>query len=83
MQKRTLDTLKAGECGRVTGLSADAGLRRRFRDLGMINGTKIKCAGKSTHGDIAAYHIKGAVIAIRRDDAETVFIEDIANGTAL
>ncbi len=71
----TLKDLKAGECGVVEDLNTSGGIRRRFRDLGIINGTKILCTGQSTHRDISSYLIKGAVIAIRNIDAETVLIK--------
>ncbi len=72
---RTLNTLQVGECARVTYLEAEGGLRRRFQDLGLICGTKIKCTGQSTKKDICAYLIKGAVIAIRKEDAKKVHIK--------
>lgn len=72
---RTLDTLSVGECACVSHLEAEGGLRRRFQDLGIICGVKIKCTGQSTKKDICAYLIKGAVIAIRKEDARTVSVE--------
>lgn len=74
MSEKTLGSLKVGETGSVCALSARGGMRRRFRDLGIINGAAVKCTGQSTHRDIASYLIKGAVIALRKEDAETVFI---------
>lgn len=75
MKRKTLSDLEIGEYGFVDDLSAVGGIRRRLRDLGIINGTKIICTGQSTHRDISSYLIKGAVIAIRCEDAETVFIK--------
>lgn len=72
---KTLNQLSVGESGFVENLSAEGSIRRRFRDLGIINGTKIKCTGQSTHCDIGAYLIKGAVIAIRSGDAKTVLLK--------
>lgn len=72
---RTLDSLRVGECACVSCLKATGGLRRRFQDLGIICGAKIKCTGQSTKKDISAYLIKGAVIAIRCEDAKTVLLE--------
>lgn len=72
---RTLDTLRVGECACVSRLDTVGGLRQRLQDLGLICGAKIKCTGQSTKKDISAYLIKGAVIAIRKEDARTVSIE--------
>lgn len=74
MREKTLNSLNIGESGFVAGLNTTGSLRRRFRDLGIINGTQIKCTGQSTHKDIASYLIKGAVIALRHEDADTVLI---------
>ena len=61
-----LNQLKPGEEAVVTSISGE---NRRLRDLGLIEGTKVKCVLKSPLGDPAAYKIRGAVIAIRREDA--------------
>ena len=61
-----LNQLKPGEEAVVTSISGE---NRRLRDLGLIEGTKVKCVLKSPLGDPAAYKIRGAVVAIRREDA--------------
>lgn len=75
MEIKTLNSLNPGESAIISELETYDGLRRRFRDLGLINGTKIKCIGQSKHKDISAYLVKGAVIAIRQEDAKTVLIK--------
>ena len=72
---KNLSMLSVGEKGKVKELLATDSLRRRFRDIGIMDGTTIKCTGISTHGDIASYLIKGAVIALRQKDAEKIIIE--------
>jgi len=37
-----------------------------------VEGTKIRCVLRSPLGDPAAYRIRGAVIAIRKEDAKNV-----------
>lgn len=64
-----LNQLKPGEEAVVTSISGE---NRRLRDLGLIEGTKVKCVLKSPLGDPAAYKIRGAVIAIRREDAADI-----------
>lgn len=75
MVGRTLNTLNIGESAVVKSLATPKELRRRFRDLGLIDGICVKCTGQSTHKDISSYLIKGAVIAIRQEDAQTVLIK--------
>lgn len=46
-------------------------------DLGIIKDTEIAALTKSPSGDPVAYLIRGAVIAIRKEDAALIFIETI------
>ena len=55
-------------------------MRRRFLDIGLIEGTGVLCLGRSPAGDPSAYLIRGAVIAIRHSDAATVAISDATDG---
>lgn len=73
----TLSQLKPGESGRVIDISrACRGLqRRRLMDLGVIHGTKIKAEMSSAAGDPIAYEIRGATIALRKRQADLIFIE--------
>ena len=71
---RDLSCLAEGEMGVVFGLTAAGGMRRRLLDLGVIEGTHIVCVKKSHRGDIAAYEIRGAVIALRRENAREVVV---------
>ena len=49
--------------------------KRRMFDLGIMPNTKIKILQKSPYGDPIAYLIRGAVIAIRNEDAEKIIVE--------
>ena len=44
-------------------------------DIGLVEGTPVECLRKSPAGDPKAYLIRGAVIAIRKEDAATVMME--------
>lgn len=57
---------------KVIAINADGELRRRFFDLGIIEGTIIKVLYISPFGDPKAYLIRGAVIAIREEDGEKI-----------
>lgn len=71
-QEYRLSTLAPGQSARVTGLSAEGSMRRRFQDLGVIPGTLIECLARSPLGDPCAYLIRGAVIALRQADAGSI-----------
>lgn len=66
--------LEAGKSGRVTAIYTKGEMRRRFMDMGLIADTKVTCLLKSSKGDISAYLIRGAVIAIRREDVKDIFV---------
>ena len=44
-------------------------------DLGVIPGTIISMIMKSPGGDPIAYQIRGATIALRKDNADLIFIK--------
>ncbi len=69
---RTLNKLKIDEEGIVKENIKD---NRRLRDLGLVKGTKVKCVLRSPLGDPAAYMIRGAIVAIREEDASGVVVE--------
>lgn len=64
-----------GEKGQVFSLSEESAIPRRLGDLGLIKGARVECVMKSPLGDPTAYLIRGALIALRRDDAKYVLIE--------
>ena len=70
-----LHTLEPGQSAYVTQIDAQPAMRRRLLDLGLIPGTRVRCVAVSPAGDPAAYLIRGAVIALRRCDAEGVHME--------
>lgn len=71
----TLCLLDDGQCARVTRLGHSGDMNRRFRDIGLIEGTVVQCLQKSPWGSPVAYLIRGAVIALRAGDCEKVWIE--------
>jgi len=77
-EQRTLASLEIGSNGVVTGISpACRGLqRRRLMDLGIVPGTPIQAELRAAGGDPVAYRIRGAMIALRRQQAELVFLEE-------
>lgn len=71
MEQIPLYKLREGDWGRVV---TAAGENRRLTDLGLIEGTRVKCLYKSPLRDPAAYEIRGAVVAIRRKDCREVLV---------
>ena len=73
----TLKELQKSQMAVVTGLGLEGNMRRRLRDLGISDGSVIKCAGVSPLGDPKAYFIKGALIAIRNKDADKIWVQNV------
>lgn len=73
----TLNSLNEGEKCRVKKLLIQGNMRKRLRDIGLIEGTNVDCLKKSISGDPTAYLIRGAVIALRSDDSSRIIVSKI------
>jgi DtxR family transcriptional regulator, Mn-dependent transcriptional regulator len=51
--------------------------RRRFLDLGILPGTPVTATLRSPSGDPTAYLIRGALIALRREQAALVRVREL------
>ena len=67
-----LNTLPIGQIGTVSELVSHDSERRRMLDLGLVKGTQVTALQKSPSGDPVAYFIRGAVIALRTEDASKI-----------
>lgn len=76
----TLTDLEPGGAARVVGISpaCQGSQRRRLLDLGVVRGTTVEAAFRSASGDPMAYHIRGALIALRREQAGWIRVENVA-----
>ncbi len=72
-----LSSLKVGETAEVVAISqASRGAeRRRMFDLGILPGTIITAETRSPSGDPTAYIIRGALIALRQQQAQMIKIK--------
>lgn len=61
---------------RVKNVLAKGELRRRFLDLGIIEGTNIEVLYRGALGDPTAYFIRGAIIALREEEGGMIIIDD-------
>ena len=70
-----LPSAENGVLCRVVRMETKEPLRRRLRELGLIEGTLITKIYSAPFGDPSAYVFCGAVTAIRGKDAEGIFVE--------
>ncbi|MFC2103440.1 FeoA domain-containing protein [Bacteroidota bacterium] len=75
---KSLSSLSIGEKGIVLAISkrCRGQQRRRLMDLGVVPGTEIEAEMKSIGGDPVAYRIRGTSIALRKDQAEKIFLKN-------
>lgn len=73
----TLASLAPGESRRVVHIASTCHgpQRRRLLDLGVVPGTVISAELVSAAGDPVAYRIRGALVALRRQQAEWIHVE--------
>jgi len=71
-----LSGLSLGERATVTGFSGACRgpERRRMLDLGIVPGTEVEAEMRSPGGDPTAYRVRGALIALRRDQADLIHV---------
>ena len=69
-----LTNAKLDSTVKVVDISAEGDLRRRFLDLGIIEGTEIEVMYRGPFGDPTAYLIRGAIIALREEESEKIHV---------
>jgi DtxR family Mn-dependent transcriptional regulator len=76
-EHETLAEVDQGQVARVVGIhpALQGPQRRRLLDLGLVPGTKVEAEFQSAGGDPIAYRIRGALIALRRDQARWILVD--------
>lgn len=72
-----LSVLATGESAEVVALavSCRGAQRRRLLDLGVVPGTRITNELRGPSGDPTAYRIRGALIALRQEQASQIYVQ--------
>lgn len=73
-----LTDLPIGSTARVVSLQSVGGNRRRLLDLGLVPSSTVEAVRISPAGDPVAYRIRGAVIALRKEEAMHVYVSRLA-----
>ena len=74
MQK-TINDMKIGESGVVTGLGCAGALRRRIIDMGITPGAKVIMRKAAPMGDALEINVRGYELSIRRSEAKEITVE--------
>lgn len=72
---KKLTDLNVGDTAEVVSIQPASCIRRRLQDIGLVEGTRVKCLHKSPAGDPVAYYIRGAVIALRNEDSIHILVQ--------
>lgn len=69
MHEISMADMNVGDKGIIICQKSPDNIKRRLQDIGIIEGAYIKCVLISPLKDPKAYLVRGAVVAIRADDA--------------
>lgn len=70
----SLNEMEPGQKTRIKEVRSHGSIRRRLLDIGLIENTEVECLGRSPGGDPSAFLIRGAVIALSREDCRDTMI---------
>lgn len=78
-QGTRLSELPLGETAEVIRISANCrgAERRRFMDLGILPGTAVTAEMRSPSGEPTAYRIRDAIIALRPNQANYIYVKQV------
>ena len=77
MSKETLDQLQPNERAVIELIKTEQENRKRLQDLGFVAGVEIQCLQKNFSATSSAYLIHDTVIALRREDAASIYIQPL------
>lgn len=77
MKEVSLYDVPVGKKAIIKKVNTIGSIRRRLLDIGLTPGTVVESTLCNPGGNLIAYMIRGALIAIRDDDAKNILIEGI------
>ena len=78
MDTISLSQLREGQTLFVLSVDGRDDIKQRFFDLGIEYGTEMTCVMIGPLGGIKAYRVRGAIIAIRDEDADGIVGETLS-----
>lgn len=71
-----LNDVSVGNYVTIHELLSTEMLKERMLALGLTKGAKVEVVRKGPSGDPTVYNIRGAMIALRKEEASLIFVED-------
>jgi Fe2+ transport system protein FeoA/Mn-dependent DtxR family transcriptional regulator len=75
-----LGELPVGSRARVAEVRGGGKHQRRMLDMGFVPGAGVTVVRRAPLGDPVEYRVKGTAVALRREDAGTVLVEELRDG---
>lgn len=72
---KTVDRLRSGEKGVVTGLGSAGAVRRHIIDMGITPGAVIIMRKTAPMGDPIEINVRGYELSIRKSEAQNIRVE--------
>ena len=76
----TLRDVKVGESCTVARLTGTGALKRRIMDMGLTKGTRVHVRKVAPLGDPLELTVRGYELSIRKDEAASIEVTDVAKG---
>ena len=70
-----MSDLNIGDTACVTELNLPTDIKKRLKEFGLIENTCVECVLRTHRGDMAAFIIRGACIALRDTDSMQIICE--------
>ncbi len=71
----SLAALNIGESGIISQIELSSAMQRRLEAFGLIEGTEIECVMRAPGGEPAAYRVRGATLALRKQDCQQIQLQ--------
>lgn len=75
----SLASLAVGERGVVESVALSSVMQKRLASFGLIEGTEVECVMRAPCGEPAAYRVRGALLALRRDDCRQIRLQTVVH----
>lgn len=73
-ETKKMSEIQVEETCRVVHISNSESMRRKLTDIGLIPGTYTECVLKSCGDAMSAFVIRGACIALRKNDLDKITV---------
>ncbi|HZJ84059.1 MAG TPA: FeoA family protein [Syntrophomonadaceae bacterium] len=74
---KLLSELGLGKNARIVKVNGNGAVRRRMIDMGIVPGMEVKMERFAPLGDPLQIKLKGCHLSLRKEEAETVLVEEI------